>query len=36
MWKSFVSELHGEWSEFSAKYDHSATPENFMSPMTAM
>ena len=25
MWKSFVLELHGEWSEFAAEYDHSAT-----------
>ena len=24
MWKSFVLELHGEWSEFAAGCDHSA------------
>jgi hypothetical protein len=27
MWKSFVSELRGEWSKFYAEQDHSATPE---------
>jgi hypothetical protein len=26
MWKSFVSELHGEWSEFAAGYNHSDQP----------
>jgi len=35
MWKSFVLELHGEWSEFAADYDHSATPDTFMSPTNA-
>jgi hypothetical protein len=30
MWKSFVLELHGGWSEFAAEYDHSATPDNLM------
>jgi hypothetical protein len=24
MWKSFVLEPHGEWSEFATEYDHSA------------
>ena len=35
MWKSFVLELHGEWSEFAAGYNHSATPGNLMSPTNA-
>jgi hypothetical protein len=35
MWKSFVLELHGEWSEFAAGYNHSATPDNLMSPTNA-
>lgn len=34
MWKSFVLELHGEWSEFAAGYDHS-TPLPLMSPTNA-
>jgi hypothetical protein len=33
--KIFVLELHGEWSEFAAEYDHSATPDTFMSPTNA-
>ncbi len=32
MRKSFVLELHGEWSEFATEYDHSATPETLLSP----
>jgi hypothetical protein len=27
MWKSFVSELRGDWSEFYAEHDHSANAE---------
>lgn len=36
MWKSFVSEPHGEWSELAAGYDHFAIPESFVPPMNAM
>jgi hypothetical protein len=25
MWKNFVLDLHGEWAEFAAEYDQSAT-----------
>ena len=32
MWKSFVLELHGEWSKFAVEYDHSATPDDLMAP----
>ena len=35
MWESFVLELHGEWSEFAVGYNHSATPDNLMSPTNA-
>jgi hypothetical protein len=32
MWKSFVLELHGEWSEFAAGYTYSTTPDNLVAP----
>ena len=32
MRKSSVLELHGEWSEFAAEEDHSATADNLMVP----
>jgi hypothetical protein len=35
MRKSFVLELHGEWSELAAEYDHSATPDTLVSPLDA-
>jgi hypothetical protein len=35
MWKSFVLELRGEWSEFAAEYDHSAVPDTVISPTNA-
>ena len=35
MWKSFVLELHGEWSEFAAGYNPSATPDNLMASTNA-
>jgi hypothetical protein len=30
MWKSFVLEPHGEWSEFAAGSNHFATTANLM------